>query len=187
MLVSGMMSARLRVLTSGLRTSYQPWIGIEPSQASTQLMVSMRGSKPMFWQTLKISRAASSASAAVSAVMTILGGGVAEADLAAFGLGDGVVGVGRHPERVLILERGAGARTDAFAEHRARALALLKPVAPVHADLTDRGPDRQRNRADRSSGRRSAVRSERSPARRARRAESRRAKPPGYAGRRCAA
>src|SRR5260370_38888443 len=65
--VSGMMWARLRVLTSGLRTSYQPWIGIEPSHASLVLWVSRRGSKPMFWQVLKTSRAASLTSTRLSA------------------------------------------------------------------------------------------------------------------------
>ena len=75
--------------------------------------------------------------------------GVAEADLAAFGFGNGVVGVSRHPERVLIFEGGAGARTDAFTEHRPRAFALLEPVAPAHAELADGSPEPQRNRADR--------------------------------------
>ena len=76
---------------------------------------------------------------------------VAEADLAAFGFGDGVVGVGRHLERVLIFKRGAGPRTDAFAEHRPRALALLEPVAPAHAELAHGSPEPQRNRADRKA------------------------------------
>src|SRR5216684_3525968 len=149
MLVSGMMSARLRVLTSGFRMSYQPWIGIEPSQASTLLIVSMRGSKPMFWQTLKMSRGASSASAAATALMTTLGGRVAEADIAGFGLGDRIVGIGGHLERVLILKRSSRARADGLTDYRAGALALLKPIAPVHTDLSNRGPDRQRDRTDR--------------------------------------
>ena len=64
-------------------------------------------------------------------------GHVAEPHLAAFGLGNGVVGVARHLERVLVLERGARARSDALADNRASALALLEPVAPHYAELPD--------------------------------------------------
>ena len=50
---------------------------------------------------------------------------------------------------MLILERRGRARADGLADYRAGAFAFLKPIAPVHTDLSNRGPDRQRDRADR--------------------------------------
>ena len=73
MLVRGRMSARFCVLTRGRRTSYQPCPGSDPSHASTALIVSIRGSKPMFWQTLKTSWAFSSATLARSSVTITFG------------------------------------------------------------------------------------------------------------------
>ena len=102
--VSGMMSARFRVLTSGLRTSYQPCSGIEPSQASTLLMLSRRGIEAHVLADLEEQPGGFVGLYCAIGGDDHLGRGVAEADLAGFGFGHRIVGVGGHPERVLVLE-----------------------------------------------------------------------------------
>src|SRR5712692_1166545 len=63
------------------------------------------------------------------------GRGVAEADVAGLRLGDRIIRVGRHLERVLVLESRRRTRPDGLADYRAGALALLQPVSPMHAEL----------------------------------------------------
>src|SRR5208282_5597748 len=65
---------------------------------------------------------------------------VAISDRSALGLGDRLVGVGRHLERVLVLESSSGAGAEVFADDAPKSESLLEPIAPVYGELADRRP-----------------------------------------------
>src|SRR5579875_901387 len=78
-----------------------------------------------------------------------LGRRVAEADRAALGLGDGLIGVRRHLQRMLVLEGGAGAGTEMLADHAPQSEPLLEPVAAIDRKLAYRGARANRDAAHR--------------------------------------
>ena len=128
------------MLTSGRRTSYQPCPGNEPSHASARVDGFDARIEPHVLAELE-----DQLRILVSGRGTVFGdhhfgGDVAEADRAAFGLGDGFVGVGRHTQRVLILEGRGSPRAEVLADDAAQPEPFLEPVAAIDGELTDCGP-----------------------------------------------